>query len=267
MRALLDLYQAQFRTQIATQLQYRAALVIWLIGMVLEPVIYLVVWTTVARSGGSRVGGFAAADFAAYFIATMLINHLTFTWIFWEFEWRIRQGMLSPILLRPIHPIHKDIADNVTYKLLTLPIIGLAAAGLALAFGPAWQPQPWALAAAAPALVLAFGVRFIVEWTLALAAFWMTRVSAVNQVYFVALLFLSGQAAPLALLPGPVQTLATLLPFRWLVAFPVELLLGRLTPAEAATGLAMQGLWLAISLLLLRLVWRAGVRHYSAVGA
>jgi ABC-2 type transport system permease protein len=267
MTAWLDLYRAQFRTTVATQLQYRAALVIWLIGMVLEPVIYLVVWTTVASASGGQVGDYAAADFAAYFIALMLVNHLTFTWIFHEFEWRIRQGLLSPILLRPIHPVHKDIAENVTYKLLTLPIIGLAAVGLALAFAPVWQPQPWALAAFVPALALAFIVRFLIEWTLALAAFWMTRVVAVNQIYYVALLFLSGQAAPLALLPEPVQVLATLLPFRWMVAFPVELLLGRLTPGAALGGLAMQAGWLALSLVLMRLVWRAGVRRYSAVGA
>jgi ABC-2 type transport system permease protein len=95
----------------------------------------------------------------------------------------------------------------------------------------------------------------------------MTRVMAVNQVYYVALLFLSGQAAPLTLLPGPAQALAAVLPFRWLVAFPVELALGRLTPAEAATGLAMQAVWLAISLLAMGIIWRAGLRRYSAVGA
>jgi ABC-2 type transport system permease protein len=52
-----------------------------------------------------------------------------------------------------------------------------------------------------------------------------------------------------------------------MIGFPVELLLGRLTPMEALTGLAVQAVWLALSLALLRLVWRAGVRVYSAVGA
>jgi ABC-2 type transport system permease protein len=80
-------------------------------------------------------------------------------------------------------------------------------------------------------------------------------------------LFLSGQIAPLSLFPWPIQALATLLPFRWLIGFPVELLLGRLTPVEALTGLGAQVVWLVISLALVRVVWRAGVRIYSAVGA
>jgi ABC-2 type transport system permease protein len=266
MRALLDYYRAQLKTTVALQLQYRVAMVIWLIGTVLQPVIYLVVWTNVARAGG-EIGGYSAGDFAAYFIALMLVDHLTFSWIFYEFEYRIRQGQLSPLLLRPIHPIHKDIAENVTYKLLTATVLWPTAAGLALVFHPTAQLAPWALAAFVPALLLGFGVRFLVEWTLALAAFWITRVSALNAMYFVLTLFLSGQMAPLALFPEPVRLAASLLPFRWMVAFPVELLIGRLTPAEALRGLAAQILWLALSLVLLRLAWRRGVRRYSAVGA
>ncbi len=267
MSGLWDVYRAQFKTTIAEQLQYRAALVIWLIGMVLEPVIYLVVWSTVARSSGGRVGGYAGGDFAAYFLAMMLVNHATFTWIMWEYDYRIRHGELSVMLLRPIHPIHSDIADNVSYKLLTWMVMIPTAVGLVLAFRPTWHPIPWAVIAFVPALLLAFGVRFLIEWTLALAAFWTTRVSAINQMYFVALLFLSGQIAPLSLLPAPVRMAATALPFRWVLAFPVELLLGRLTPREALIGFAAQGAWLVIGLALLKIVWRAGIRLYSAVGS
>jgi len=265
--ALWDVYVQQFKTTIATQLQYRAALVIWLVGHILEPLIYLVVWSTVSRSSGGSVSGFTPAEFAAYFIVLMLVNHVTFSWIMFEYDYRVRHGTLSFALLRPVHPIHADIADNVSFKLITLPMMSLAAVILALAFRPAWHWVPWATAACVPALVLAFLVRFLVEWTLALAAFWTTRVSAINQMYFVAVLFLSGQVAPLSLFPFPLQVIASLLPFRWMIAFPVELLLGRLTPVEALTGFAAQGIWLALSLALLRSVWRAGVRVYSAVGA
>jgi ABC-2 type transport system permease protein len=138
---------------------------------------------------------------------------------------------------------------------------------LALIFRPQLSPQGWVLAAAIPALVLAFLLRFLLEWTLAQAAFWTTRVSAINQSYFVMMLFLSGQVAPLALFPPWLQTIAFILPFRWTLGFPVELLLGRLTPAEALIGLGVQAAWVALAYVLMRIVWRAGIRLYSAVGA
>ncbi len=264
---LAGLYVQQFKTTFASMLQYRASLFIWMIGQVLEPLIYLVVWTTVSASRGGSVGDYTASQFAAYYIAFMLVNQVTYTWIMYEYEYRIREGLLSPALLRPVHPIHADIADNVSSKLVTMPIMLLIATGLALLFRPTASFQPWAILAFIPAVLLAFLVRFLIEWSLAQAAFWTTRVSAINQVYFVLMLFLAGQIAPLSLFPRSIQILAQILPFNWMIGFPVELVLGRLTPIEAATGLAAQLVWLAISLVLLRVVWRAGIRIYSAVGA
>jgi ABC-2 type transport system permease protein len=67
-------------------------------------------------------------------------------------------------------------------------------------------------------------------------------------------------------LPDWVQTVAWLSPFRWVLAFPTELLIGRLTPVETMAGLGMQLLWAVVSLVLLWLCWGAAVRRYSAVG-
>ena len=268
MTHLLHLYRAQFKTTIAEQLQYRGALAIWMLGLVLEPVIYLSVWSTVARSQGGAVDGFTAASFAAYFIVAMLVDHATFTWIMWEFEWWIREGNLSPLLLRPVHPIHRQIAVNLTFKLLTLTIVVPVALILAVVFRPNFDGvRLWGVAAFLVALPLAVALRYLIEWTLALLAFWTTRVSAINQLYFVAFIFLSGQAVPLALLPGPAQRLAEWLPFYRVLGFPVELLLGRLTPREAAVGIAAQVAWIAVVWLLTDRVWARGVRQYSAVGA
>ena len=260
-------YRAYFRKTFAVQLQYRASLLIWLIGSILEPTIYLVVWSTVARSSGGSVGGFTADDFAAYYIAIMFVDHLTFTWIMWEYDYRIRMGQLSTMLLRPIHPIHEDIADNITYKTLTLLVLLPVAALLVWLFDPAFDNTTlWAVAAFAPALLLSFLVRFLLGWSLAMIAFWTTRISALNDSFFVVELFLSGRIAPLDVLPAGLRSAAGFLPFRWCLAFPVELLLGRLTPRETLIGFGMQALWLIISLVLMRLIWRAGIRQYAAFG-
>lgn len=267
MRALLELYWQQFKTTLASMLAYRAMLAIWMIGQVLEPLVYLVVWSIVSNANGGSVGDYSARQFAAYYILLMLVNQVTYTWVMYEFEYRIREGLLSFALLRPVHPIHADIADNLSSKLITTPFMLAIAAVLAAFFHPTISTEPWAVALFFPALVLAFALRFTLEWTLALSAFWTTRVGAANQTYFTLMLFLSGQFAPLALLPQPVQVLAYILPFRWLVAFPIELVTGRLTLIEGLEGLGAQLAWLVAGYFLLRLVWRFGIRNYSAVGA
>lgn len=259
-------YLQQLKTVTAFMLQYRAALGIWMIGHVLQPVVFLIVWSVVAAGGGDT-GDYTARTFAAYFLVLMLVNHATYTWIMYEHEYRVRTGIFSIALLRPVHPIHSDISDNLASKVVTLPLMLVAAAILALVFHPVLHPPLWAAALFVPSLFMAFLLRFMAEWTLSLAAFWTTRVSALNQMYFMLMLFLSGQIAPLELFPVPIRMLAEALPFRWMVAFPVELLLGRLTPNAALGGLGMQAVWIAVVMVVLRLVYRAGIRNFSAVGA
>lgn len=264
---LLDVYRAQLTLHLASQLQYRAELLIYQLSVILEPVIYLTVWSAVARSSGGSVGSFGPGEFAAYFLVAMLVNHATRTWTMYEFEYRVRQGTLSAALLLPVHPIHNDAADNLASKLLTASVLLPTAAALMVAFGAVLSPDHWEVAAFAPALLLAFALRFLVEWVVALTAFWMTRTGAINQAYYAALLFLSGLFAPPELLPGPIAAVASALPFRWMLAFPTELLLGRTTPRQAAIGFAAQVAWLLLALALAMVVWRAGLRRYSAVGS
>jgi len=263
---VLALYSVFFRTSLAVHLQYRASGAVWMIGSILDPLVFLVVWSTVAASRGGQVGGYTGADLAAYYIALMVVNHLTFTWIMHEFQYRIQEGQFSYLLLRPVHPIHADIADNVAYKVVMLVILVPAALLLTLLFHPSVPEASWSFAAFLPSLVAAFTLRFALGWAMALVAFWTTRTSAVNQLYFTCLLLLSGRVAPLEVLPGWLQSAARALPFYWVAGFPVEVVLGRLEPVTVVRGLEVQALWTAASIAIVVTVWRRAVRRYSAVG-
>lgn len=267
MKHLLEIYRAQFVIRIAEQLQYRVALAIWLIEVALTPVISIVVWSAVANAQGGVVDGYTPSTFAAYFIAAMLVNYLTHTWVFWEFEWRIREGRLSSLLLKPVHPVHGDIAYNLCYKLLMLTVILPVTILLFVLFHPTFHLTWLHCLVLIVVLIEAYILRFMIEWTLALLAFWTTRVNVLNQLYMAVMLFLSGQLVPLTFFPPSVQTIAGVLPFRWMVSFPVELCLGDLSWSDIWSGLGIESIWVVLSVTLLFVVWRTGVRRYSAVGA
>lgn len=265
MRGMLDVYATLLRTSLAVNLQYRASNAIWMIGGVLESLVFLVVWSTVARGEGGEIAGFGPREFAAYYVAALVVNHLTFSWIMHEFQYFIQTGQFSFVLLRPLHPIHGDLADNVAYKLVMLVVLLPAGALLWLLFEPRFVVGP-GLALAFPAVLLAFALRFTLDWTLALAAFWTTRVSALNQTYFAVMMFFSGRVAPVVLLPDLLRDAGNALPFYWIVGFPVELMIGRVTPGQALTGFAVQLAWIAAALALQAALWRSALRQYSAVG-
>jgi ABC-2 type transport system permease protein len=166
-----------------------------------------------------------------------------------------------------MHPIHADIADNLAYKVITVIVIIPTVIALVLVFKPAIQPPFWSAVAFLPALIMAYLIQFLLGWALAMIAFWTTRIMAINRMYFLGKLFLAGQLAPLTLLPLTLQTVASISPYRWMLSFPVELLLGYLSPEQAWQGLAAQATWVVLSIAAVKIVWRAGVKRYAAFGA
>lgn len=263
---LWELYSAHFIVTLTRYLAYRLELCIWLLSMILQPVIFLAVWQSSASQRGGTIGGFSTADFATYFIFVMLINHATMAWVMFEWESRIKRGDLSYLLLRPHHVIHRDIAENITFKTATVPVMLLTALGLTFTFHPAFHFQWWSVLAFIPTILMAYALRFSLDWITGIGCFYTTRVDAINVLYFFMVLLFSGQMAPFPLLPKAVQVAASFLPFRWCIDFPVRLLMGRLTPQETVFGLCAQAAWIIVVIVLGRLAWNRAVREYQAVG-
>jgi ABC-2 type transport system permease protein len=96
--------------------------------------------------------------------------------------------------------------------------------------------------------------------------FWTTRVGAIYELYFALELILSGRLVPMTLMPAWVQQLTLFLPFQWTFFFPINALVGQLSPVELLSGLGIQALWIVIGIGLVNLVWHYGIRRFSAVG-
>jgi ABC-2 type transport system permease protein len=265
-RHLLDFYLTTARTAIAEQVQYRAANYAYMIGMVVEPVVYLVVWTTVAQTQGGAVGGVTAGDFVAYYIVWTLVRNMNIVFTPYGWEERIREGHLSALLLRPMHPLHFDLAYFAGWKVVVIVLWLPIAALLSLAFHPTFS-LTWVRAGAfVVAIWGAYLIRSLVLWLLGMLTFWTTRVSALFELFFTLELLLSGRLVPLTLLPGWAQSIGAWTPFPSTFGFPIDTLAGNLDGDALARGLAVQLLWVLIGWVLVRLAWPRAVRRYAAVG-
>jgi ABC-2 type transport system permease protein len=131
---------------------------------------------------------------------------------------------------------------------------------------PELSAGPGQIAAFVLALGLAWALRFLGGYALALLAFWATRADALLAVQDALVFLLAGQVAPVALLPDALRVLATILPFRSMLGFPVEVLTGQVHGPDLLLGFAIQAAWLIGTAVVFRLTWRAGLRHYSAIG-
>ena len=244
---------------------YRAELAIWVLSATM-PLIMLALWDAVAAEG--PVAGFGQVEIARYFAATLIVRQLTSAWMVWQLNYLIRQGKLSPMLLRPMNPlIYEAVLMLVAnpYRLaVLLPLLGALLA---------WRPELWAVPDAAAfalflvTVTLAWVLTYLIQAIFGLLSFWLDQSLGLFGVWFAAWILLSGYVAPMAVLPEGVQDVAFFLPFRYMLALPVELLGGFLSAREALPQVGIQLAWVLGLAALTAFTWKRGLRRYGAYGA
>ncbi len=265
LRSYVALYVTMARVSMLEQFQYRAANYFYMIGMVTEPVVYLVVWSTIAESQGGSVDGYTAGTFAAYYIVWTLVRNMNIVFTPFGWEERIREGTLSGQLVRPMHPIHYDLGFFAGWKVVAIVLWLPIAAVLTLIFEPELDPRPQQIVVFSIAIWGAYLIRSFLLWMLGMVTFWTTRVSALFELYFAAELLLSGRVLPLDLMPEWAQDLAAFLPFQWTFGYPITALVGPISDRDLYLGLVAQAGWIAAGALGVSLMWRRAVRRYTAV--
>jgi ABC-2 type transport system permease protein len=257
-------YPALLRVGFAAAVAYRAELLVWMLTTTM-PLVSLALWSAVAEAG--PVGRFTQRGFAAYFLATLVVRNLTGSWIVWEMNQEIRSGALSRRLLVPIHPLVTYSAENLS----ALPL--RAALSLPLALLAIVAVDPGHLPRSAPAiaalLVSLLGAWLINFFTMAWAgtlAFFFDSSLAVFEVWLYSFMLLSGYLVPLELFPPWLRDASSALPFRYTMAFPVEVFTGMIEGRALLRDLAVQWAYVAATFVVALLGWRAGVRRFAAFG-
>lgn len=246
----------------AYMLEYRAELFLWALSGTL-PLILMGVWTQAAQGGKF---GLTPVDFIRYFLTVFLIRQFTTVWVIYEFEKEVVEGKLSPRLLQPLDPVWHHVASHLSERLARLPF-AILLVGLFFALYPQafWIPELGKLLLFLLALILAFALRFLIQYTFAMFAFWTERATAIENFWFLFYLFLSGMVAPLAMFPAPVRQVVLWTPFPYLINFPASILIG--LPVDIGQGFLVMLGWGMLFFGLNRWLWRRGLKQYSGMGA
>ncbi|HET8542150.1 MAG TPA: ABC-2 family transporter protein [Anaeromyxobacter sp.] len=260
LRALPTLVRVGFAEAVA----YRAEMLVWLLSTTM-PLVMLALMTAVAREG--PVGRFGQADFTAYYLAALVVRLLTGAWVIWEVNFEIRQGTLAYRLLRPLHPLLAYAAENVGAMPLRLAlIVPLAAVAIASAGPSHLTHDPLLLAVFPIAVVGAWLITFLAMAVIGAVAFYVESSGALFEVWLGLFGVFSGYLIPLELFPGWLATAARFLPFRYMLAFPVEMIVGMTPRGAALSELGIQWLFVVGLALAARGIWRLGLRRFAAFG-
>jgi ABC-2 type transport system permease protein len=269
--------KAYFNAFYALMTTYRAEIFFWVIATTL-PLIMMGIWVQAGASGA--FAGFSSVDAARYFIGVFIFRQLTICWVIYEFEFDVVSGRLSSMLLHPLNPLWRYILQHAGEQATRLPF-SILFIGLSLFIFPdalwgsedqpgLWTPQWWRVLLALACGYLAFILRFFISYTISMLAFWIERVSALENLNYMPYLFLSGLVVPIQTLPPAMQEVILWTPYPYILWFPAMLVAA--PPEAMPPELIVRGLltivgWITLFAILQQVLWRRGLKHYSSMGA
>jgi ABC-2 type transport system permease protein len=262
---MLAKYSAVAKITLLGGLVYPGDLLIRCSGMALVLFVFAQLWiTTYERGGMQRVVGFSLVDMVWYLVVTETVA-FSAPRVSSKIDEEVKSGELTYVLLRPYSYVGYHLSAYWGEALIRLPMNLALGGGVALAtVGPPTSSLV-AVVAALIAVALSLTLNFMVECAIGLLAFWFEDTLPFFWVYQKLVFTLGGLFMPLALLPGPLAALASVLPFAAVAYAPGRIFVGA-APAEVAAQLSLQIGWTIALSVVLALVYRQAVRKVNIHG-
>jgi ABC-2 type transport system permease protein len=262
LRATLRATPTLFRVGWAEALAYRAELLVWILATTM-PLVMMALFSAVARE--APIGGLREPEIVAYFLATFIVRQLTGSWAAWQINMEVRQGTLAGKLLRPIDPLYAYAVEQLAaIPLRVLLAVPLAAAALVATSGGRLPRTPSLWFSFGISIALGWAITFLMNAALGILSLWLESSMKLVDLYLVLFFVFSGYLVPITLFPGWLRAVADLLPFRFQIGLPVEILIG--LQSDPAPALLRQAAWTAGLVVLTVLLFRRGLRRFAAYG-
>jgi ABC-2 type transport system permease protein len=261
--ALLAFAAAGFRRYSA----YRSANVAGAVTNTVFGVVKASITLAAIAAAGGMIAGYDAEQGASYawLVQGLIATVALFGW--GELGERIRTGDIAVDLARPVDLQLSWLASDLgraTFMLLPRGLPPVLVGVLFFDAGLTREPAMYPLGAVSVALAVAvsFACRFLVN----LGAFWLMDMRGLLTLYMVASNVLAGLIVPVAWFPSWMGAIAAATPFPSMLQAPVNLLSGRDVGWQAVETVAVQALWLVVTLALGRLVLSRALRRLVVQG-
>jgi ABC-2 type transport system permease protein len=263
-------YWRIFRISLIERMVYRGDFFLGTVLRFLPMVTTILLWEAIfAGSGQQELAGYTRHEMIAY----LLLVHISRMFSSMPglangIARDIRDGSLKKYLLQPIDMISYLLSYRAAHKTAYIVTAALPYGVLFYLCRGYFDDFPDALTLAAylTALLLAFGIGFFFEICVGTIGFWFLEVTSLLYIINTLNFFISGQMIPLDLLPPFWATVLKALPFQYLAYFPSAVFLGKVSGADLARGLLLELGWVVGFILLSRVLYRLGLRRYSAYG-
>src|SRR3989344_459342 len=248
-------------------LVYRLNFVLWRVRVVIRFLITYFLWSSI-YSGNQQFFGYSREMMLTYVLMVYLVSNFVFATRTQNIGSEINEGKLTNYLLKPFNYFISLGARDVSDKLLNFGCTVFEFAIIYLLFRPPFffQENLGLIILAVVAFVGAVGVYFCISVLLGFLGFWTSEIWATRFIFIILLDFVAGNFFPIDILPKIVSQILMLTPFPYMFYFPVKVYLGQLTTSATIQGFGVMAVWVFLLTKAMFLVWRKGLKVYSAEG-
>ncbi len=180
----------------------------------------------------------------------------------------IKDGLLNRYLIKPMNYFGYQVMYRLAHKLVFwyIALFTFPPIFFLMRHYFSHMPTLWEWLAFVVSLFIAFciGIQFcLIIGTL---AFWFLEISGFLFVVMMMEFFMSGQLIPLNILPQSLHGILFLSPFGYEGYWPCVILMGKVPPEQLLPVLGRGFLWMAVFYGICQVMWKMGLKRYSAVG-
>ena len=187
-----------------------------------------------------------------------------------EVAGEISRGDLSNYLVRPINYFKYWFTRDLASKALNLSFSAVEFTILFLILKPDFyfQTDPVRILMFIFSIAIAIFIYFTILFIVSSIPFWAPELGWGGHFIVTTIIveFLSGSLFPIDILPIAFQKVIMMTPFPYMIFFPIQIYIGKVSVAMFLQGTYISLIWAAVLWYSLKFIWNRGMKVYQAFG-
>lgn len=248
-------------------LTYRLNFTMWRIRTVISLLAFYFLWLAVVPKG-TLAFGYSHSMILTYILGTAIVSAIVMSARSYVIGDEINKGDLSNYLLKPVNYFIYWLFKNFGDKAMNIMFLSIELPILFIILKPPFfiQKDFIFLILFAISIVFAIFLHFLIDILLGFVGFWSNEVWAPRFIFFASIGFFSGTYFPLDILPKGIFEIFKILPFGYLIYFPLKIYLGQLSTAKILEGFLTSAVWIVVLYFFARFIWKRGLKIYTSAG-
>ncbi len=248
--------------------EHRSRSLVWLLISLLNPLLLLLFWQGAARSG-NNLSSWSTNTISSYYLLMVIASAFLTAHVEEDIsKYDIQYGGLSKYLVRPFSYFWLKFFEELPFRVLQGFYGIIVCIGIFLIFRNflVVSNNLPIIALSLVVIIFAYFLSFIFKMIIGLLAFWLVDIGGFYQLIEIILLIFAGYLMPLDLLPRILTQVSYILPFSYMIYFPIVSIEGKLDPASLSRVIIVQAIWLFILVFVYKKIWKSGLKKFTALG-